>query len=1305
MRQNATQDSSRQMMSEPTNRSKGNGFEIALFAALAYLPQLLVLRGQVTPDTKTYLYLNPAKFLKQVVSMWDPTVALGTVTHQYVGYLFPMGPFFLLLHWIGVPVWIAQRLWFGSILFAAALGVRYLSRTLGLDSPGRVIAALAYMMTPFVLQYSGRISVLLLPYAALPWMIGLIAKAVKSDGWRYPALFALVVLTVSSVNASTIFFAGLGPVLWIVFAVVTKETTIRRALRATLKTGLLTAGVCLWWVIGLLIESGYGVDVLKYTETVLTTSSGSTAAEVIRGLGYWYFYGYDNLGAWTRSALLYTGNSYVLALSFFVPVAAFIGAALSRWRYRAFFVLLLLTGLIFSVGPHPLSAPTPFGKLLGNFLTTSTIGLAFRSTDRATPLAALGLAFLLGAGVSALWAKRARFGGWTAALVALLIVVANPALFNGDTIANNFTQPATLPAAQMHAISYLNHTGGSSRVFGLPGNDFASYLWGNTVDTPQPAYLNRPYVTHEQQVMGSLATAETLYAIDDPIQERIANPLALAPMSRLLSAGNVLVQYDTNSKHYGTIPATQLSKLFSPIPQGLSNEHKFGTSNSLNASGTGTLPEVAVYTVTNPRPITRAESDTGAMLVAGDSFGLNDLAGVGLLNSKSAIYFSGSLAADPQRTRSLAKQGALLVVTDSNRKQGFRWTAISSLAGQIETPSQNPAASDTSDSPIELFPSAGLSSKTLASYLGIQSATASSYGSPVGYTPEDRPFNALDGNLVTAWRTGITYSPIGQWWQVSYNSPSTIDHLSLVQPQNGNRSASITSVNLVFDNGTTYPVSLTAASLQPGGQLISFPAQTFKTLRIVITQTTPGPWTGVGLAEVNVPDHTATEVIQMPSDLLSTLGSSSLNNRLTLEMSRWRTSLPGRSDAQTTIVRSFTLPTARSFELTGNVTLDSTATVASVQRALQSLSPPGASTQEACVDGLLSIDGKDIPLTITGTSSKALMGSSLQLTPCGSGTSGIELSAGTHLLTTALAATASSAWEVNQLVLDSQAGGLPGGPASNDGTLSAVQPGSMPNLVTHTATATSESGVITNVTSPFELVLGESINAGWRGTLSANGHSVSLQGSELVDAFANGWHITQADLQLLGLKTGESDSVHFSLTWTPQKTMNYGFLLSLLAIALCLYFAIRRRRSGDGADALQAPVIFSWPWSQSSPLLLQWQRAVAALSIGIGAWFLGGTKIGFAVVVLAVLALWVPRLRWLLPVGALGFLTLAVLHIVEREARFHYDFIGWTGNFNNDSRLVLLAVLLLSADAVISMLRRRKSAPNDDQAPSEAAKA
>ena len=83
-----------------------------------------------------------------------------------------------------MPVWVAQRLWMGSILFAAGAGILYLCRILGLRGPGPVAGALLYMLTPYVLQYAGRISVILLPWAGLPFMLGLTIVALRRGGWR-----------------------------------------------------------------------------------------------------------------------------------------------------------------------------------------------------------------------------------------------------------------------------------------------------------------------------------------------------------------------------------------------------------------------------------------------------------------------------------------------------------------------------------------------------------------------------------------------------------------------------------------------------------------------------------------------------------------------------------------------------------------------------------------------------------------------------------------------------------------------------------------------------------------------------------------------------------------------------------------------------------------------------------------------------------------------------------------------------------------------------------------------------------------
>ena len=915
---------------------------LATVAGLAYVPLLAVRPGVVTPDTKTYLYLDPTRFLSQVAFMWNPTVALGTVSHEYIGYLLPMGPFYAVFHLLGVPVWVAQRLWLGSILFAAGLGVLYLSRILGLRGPGPVAAALAYRLSPYFLQYAGRISVILLPWAGLPFMLGLTIVAVRRGGWREPALFAVIVALVSGINASSIIYVGVAPILWLLYAVVVlRESTWRHALGTGLRIGVLTAGACLWWIAGLEVEAAYGVNVLKFTETVPSTSATSNPADIIRGLGYWYFYGTDHLGPWTYASVRYTQNVALLASSFALPVVAVVAGAFVRWRERAYFLVLLFVGLVLSVGPFPFTHPTVIGRLLKSFMTNTTAGLALRSTDRATPLVLLALVMLLGCGLTALWLRLSLVGTVTAVVVAGLVIANIPSLFNGDTIASNFVQPASLPSYELAAIDHLNATHPGTRVFAIPGNDFASYRWGDTVDTPQAALLNRDFVTREQQIMGSMATADTLYAVDGPMQDGVANMNALAPMSRLMGAGDVMVEYDQRYEHYG-IPQPQLFAL--PLlrtPPGLSQPVSFGASRP-NASTVSTLNEqdlslprnagwpspIVTYTVDNPRPLLRGESDAGAVVMEGDATGLNNLAGLGLLNTDSAIYYAGTLATEPSRLQSLGSQGAHLVLTDTNRKQAFRWDTLTANAGYTETPGENPAKTDLSDSPIELFPDSTITSKTYATYVGAVNVSASSYGNGVSYTPEDQAYSAIDDNFDTAWITGtFVPDPAGQWWQAQFTNPVATDHITLVQPQRGDRSRWVSAVTLTFDRKQPVKYDLTAASHVTSGQTLTFPARTFHTLRVTIDGTTndtapPLTAAAVGFSEIEIPGQQVREVLQMPTRMLSTLGATSTSNRLTVVMTRSHTSqYPPRSDPETSLARQFTLPTARTFTLSGSASL------------------------------------------------------------------------------------------------------------------------------------------------------------------------------------------------------------------------------------------------------------------------------------------------------------------------------------------------------------------------------------------------
>src|SRR3954454_18207342 len=191
---------------------------LALALGLAQRP------GSVVADTKVDLYVDPARFLGHVLSVWSPTTDLGHVFGaQYSGYAFPMAPFFALGHAIALPVWLVHRLWLAALLAVAAYGVVRLLDALGPDGPRRTAlhaaAGTLYILNPYVVVYANRTSVALLSYAALPWLLLAVHRGLRAPrGWWWPAAFALVLTsTGGGVNAGTTGWLLLGPLLLLVY--------------------------------------------------------------------------------------------------------------------------------------------------------------------------------------------------------------------------------------------------------------------------------------------------------------------------------------------------------------------------------------------------------------------------------------------------------------------------------------------------------------------------------------------------------------------------------------------------------------------------------------------------------------------------------------------------------------------------------------------------------------------------------------------------------------------------------------------------------------------------------------------------------------------------------------------------------------------------------------------------------------------------------------------------------------------------------------------------------------------------------
>ena len=828
----------------------------------------------------------------------------------------------------------------GTLLFAAATGVRYLARLMGIPAWGQLAAAIPYMLTPYLIDYLARTSAILMPWSGLGWLVGFAILAVRRGGWRYPALFALVVALIGGVNATSVLLVGLAPALWLLLAGLSKEAPWRRVVTATLKAGVLSAVVSLWWVAGLWAEGAYGINVLRYTETFPTVTMTSLASEVLRGLGYWYFYGNDKIQPWTLASSGYMSHTLGVLVSFALPALALACAAFVRWRYRAFCVLLVVVGVVLAVGAYPLAHPTPLGSIFRAIGENSTIGLAMRSSNRVLPLVVLGLCLLLGAGVGALRTWRPSASVVAAVVVGALACVNMAPLFEGNLVATNLLFPETLPRYVTNAATFLNGQG-DKPVLGLPGEDFGYYRWGVTMDAVWPGLLTRPYIERQAVLQGEPASANLLRALDESIQDGVFDQATLVPMARLMGASNVLLQSNIQYERFDTPRPQALWLELKPYPKGLTYERGFGP-----AQPTGTLvgpiidetqlsiptgatypPKLAVFAVSDPRALLRTESVQDPILLAGDGEGVLLAAGAGLLSGPPRAIVYAASQSDRNLAGLASAPGSTLVLTDTNADELDTWGTLHTTYGYVRQYGQPALSYDPSEQALPIFANQSASTMTVLQLMGIRSVGASGYGNPVANAPEAQPLNAVDGDPRTAWTVGAFSDPRGQFLRIGFVHPTSVSSVTLQQPQSGVRSRSITKVRLTFSNGSQVTAPLGAASLGRG-QTVHFAPRRSSSLTVTIEDMT-GSHTdfsgssGVGFAEVTVPGvGPAVSSLRLPTDLLGSVGATGRDDPLVILVHRLRAAtVPPRTDPELSMSRTFTLPWARTFRVGGSARL------------------------------------------------------------------------------------------------------------------------------------------------------------------------------------------------------------------------------------------------------------------------------------------------------------------------------------------------------------------------------------------------
>lgn len=912
--------------------------EVALLVALAMIPPLVSSPGRMPADTKLYLYLDPLRLVSDARWSWDPRQMAGWVPHQSISYLWPSGPWYVLADLARLPDWIAHRLWIGILLASAGCGARWAARHLGLGPTAAMIAAVVYQTSPYVVPYISRTSLMLAPYAALGWLIGLTIRAARRGGWRDPALIALVVATVGAPNATATAMIAPAPVLWLLIAAAQREISWTRAAATTARIAALSLAVSAWWISMLAVQARYGADVLAYSETLEAVSLTASSTEVLRGLGYWLFYIRDAFEYATTASMDYQASTLTMASSLAVPLVGLIGLSGvlgGSWSQRRYAAVLLGVGVVLAVGAFPIYDPSPLMSPLAE-APRSTLALAVRSSTRALPLVAMALALGAGHGVTRLGTILAQRGprpmafigrrGVLAGAMMGLAVVNLPILWTAGFVDPALDRDADVPSAWTEAASYLDSLPPGRRVLQIPGAEFGAFRWGYTVDPPLPGLTNRSVVTRDLLPLGSPAAMDLLYAFDDRIQTGILEPDSIAPIARLLGADVIWLTNDAAFDRFSTARPEPLAALVSSAP-GLGTVRSFGepqvnrterntldTIDLVDSTVGQPLPMVQLVEVLDPVEILRTKTDV--VVLAGSGDGVVDAAAAGLIDGHELVLYAGSLEAS-ERPDWLTSADRV-IVTDTDRIRAHHWRSSQDVWGYTEDIAGTGGVlrAVDGDQRLPITERDRLAEQTYARQVGAVRATATSYGSLFSYQPEHRPVAAIDGGLDTAWLVGTRTDPVGEVLQLDVATP--VDHVELVQSLDPLAGRWIDSVEIRTDTAAPVALALTESSRTPAGQRVDLAPGT-RRVEVVITATASvgnefQHWDPVGFAEIRVPQGPVTETVVIAAPALT---ETPVTTPLDIIVTRWRVGPheTGREDPEPSISRLVPLGSSRSFDV------------------------------------------------------------------------------------------------------------------------------------------------------------------------------------------------------------------------------------------------------------------------------------------------------------------------------------------------------------------------------------------------------
>jgi hypothetical protein len=907
-------------------------------AALAFLLAFLQRPGDAYSDTRLELSADPSLFLARVGDVWSSTTDLGHVqSGQFVGYLFPMGPWFAAADALGIPIWLAQRVWLGLLLALAAWGAVRLMDELYRRERGlaHVVAGLFFMLNPYTVTFTSRGTITLLAYAALPWLMLAAHRGLANPrGWRWPVAFALILsLAGGGVNAGVIAWALVAPAALLVYEAAVLRRPWREIWSFGWRAGLLAAIASAWWAVPVLLQGPYGEEFLSFTEQPGTIWGTASLSESIRLLGFWVMYvgvGFGVTESFLPAGPTYLFNEGVIVGSFLAPLLAFGGVLVTRrWRYAPFFVLLAIGALLVMFAGFPNG--TPFRRFL-LFAYERVESLQFlRTTYKIAPLLALSMACLAGAAAAALAARRR----WLAVPALLVPFVFGAPLVTGDAVDERQAY-GEVPAHWQNAIADADRdTPRDRRVAVLPGELFGYYRWGDTMDPIGPALSRRPLLIREIVPYADRRSSQLQETADDLVQQDRLVPGQLERLLRLMGASTVLVPTDGRPERSGALDPARAERALAAETWMREPARSYGNRLSLTpARGWGgqtlALPELRRFRIEGAEAAVRAHPVGDVTVLDGDAHGIAALAAHRALPA-GALRYAGDLS--PAELRQALRRGGTLVLTDSNRRRVVNSARLRLRYG----PTLGPEDDISPDSPtFELFDRESNDRRTLALYSGLR-ALESPIQAGQAIFPEHRPFAAVDGDRSTSWLADKNLDAEQRWIELRFRRPLRARTVRLF-PHSDARG--VTASVKVSENGG----GERTVAVDQGWNEIELSGRPLSSLRIRIG-TVRGRERGRGgggIDELELPGLDVRETLRLPVEAAREASRADLSHApIEVLLERTTADFPYRAGADVAVpqarspldavdperglARRVTLPEPRSFDLSGWASVDPTA--------------------------------------------------------------------------------------------------------------------------------------------------------------------------------------------------------------------------------------------------------------------------------------------------------------------------------------------------------------------------------------------